>query len=648
MVTSTNHTAATESRETGVAGAEPTPRAAGFRRLLEATRIVQWEADARTRDFTYVGSQAERLLGYPLARWYEPAFWKTHLHPEDREGVLRFREEALLEQEAYEFEYRMITSGDQSVWVRDVVAVERVHGAPVVIRGFLIDITARKRAEATARAGEARLRQLIEQAPDAIVAVRTEGQIAFVNRQAERMFGYERGELVGTAFEHLVPGQLDVDRLTWGHGDPRVLQEGRPGDDESPSTGVCRDGRTFPVEISLGLLETDEGRVVVRTIRDISERVIADTALRQSEERFRIAATLGADIIAEVDIKTGDVEWFGQVDEALGYERGEFPRTFDGWVGQLHPEDREHVMTEVEREVVELRRGLSAECRIRAKDGSYRHWTVRVAPRLEGHERATRFVVVCSDVTEQITARAEALQHRDTLAHVARVSSLGELTGTLAHELNQPLAAMLSDAQAALRLLDRDPPDVPHIRVVLHDIVADDRRASAIIQRLRDMMRRDTAAREPIDLCQVVREVQEIMRSGLVMHGIRVVPDFAGDLPAVVADRIQIQQVIVNLVTNAMQAMDGLTDARLTLEVRSRDAGWQVVSVTDTGPGIDASALDTMFQPFTSSRSGGLGMGLSISRSIIESHGGRIWAENRPDGGATVSFGLPQKGVAGA
>jgi signal transduction histidine kinase len=106
--------------------------------------------------------------------------------------------------------------------------------------------------------------------------------------------------------------------------------------------------------------------------------------------------------------------------------------------------------------------------------------------------------------------------------------------------------------------------------------------------------------------------------------------------------------VIVNLVTNAMQAMDGMTDARLTLEVRSRDEGWQVVSVTDTGPGIDVSVLDTMFQPFTSSRSGGLGMGLSISRSIIESHGGRIWAENRPEGGATVSFGLPQEGVAGA
>ena len=151
---------------------------------------------------------------------------------------------------------------------------------------------------------------------------------------------------------------------------------------------MCRDGRTFPAEINFSPLETDEGLVIVSTIRDISERRLAETALRRSEERFRIAATLAADIIAEVDIKTGDVEWFGHVDEALGYERGEFPRTFNGWVSELHPEDREHVRAEVEREVGELRQGMSAECRSKAKDGSYRHWSVRVAPRLEG--RSTR------------------------------------------------------------------------------------------------------------------------------------------------------------------------------------------------------------------------------------------------------------------
>ena len=633
------------SRE--LADAEPTPRAAGFRRVLEATRIVQWEADARTWAFTYVGPQAVRMLGYPVERWYEPGFWAAHVHADDRERVVRFREQAAREREAYEFEYRMIAASGQSVWVHDVVAVDRVDGAPAVIRGFLIDVSQRKRAEAIARASEARLRQLIEQAPDAIIAVRSEGQIAFVNRQAERMFGYRRGELVGRGFEQLVPGQPDVQCLMATVGQGRSPETGGTGDDTAPITGRCRDGRTFPAEINFSPLDTDEGLVIVSTIRDISERLTAETALRQSEERFRIAATLGADIIAEVDIKTGAVEWFGQVDEALGYERGEFPRTFDGWAGQLHPEDRERVMAEVAREVVELRRGLSAEFRIRAKDGSYRHWSVRVAPRLEGQGRPTRFVVVCSDVTEQIVARAEALQHRDALAHVARVSSLGELTGTLAHELNQPLAAILSDAQAAIRLLDRDQPDVPQIREVIRDIVADDRRASAIIQRLRDMMRRGTVVREPVDLCQVVREVREIMRSGLVTRGITVVPDFAGDLPPVVADRIQIQQVVVNLVTNAMQAMDGLTNARLTLGVRGREDAWQVVSVADTGPGIAASAVDTMFEPFSSSRPGGLGMGLSISRSIIEAHGGKIWAENRLDGGATVCFGLPPDGTTG-
>ena len=363
MPTSTDETPTTDPPELAdpraprpLVRSEPTERSAGFRRPLESTRIVQWEADARTWVFTYVGPQAVRLLGYPVERWLEPDFWAAHVHPDDREWAVRFCEQATREREAFEFEYRMIAASGQSIWVHDIVAVDRVDGAPAVIRGFLIDVSQRKRAEATARAGEARFRQLIEQAPDAIIAVRSEGQIAFVNRQAERMFGYRCGELVGHGFEHLVPGQSDVQRLMAQQADGRSLEADGTGDDTAPITGRARDGRTFPAEINFSPLDTDEGLVIVSTIRDISRRLAVETALRQSEERFRIAATLGADIIAEVDIKTGDVEWFGQVDEALGYERGEFPRTFDGWARQLHPEDRERVLAEVVREVVELRR----------------------------------------------------------------------------------------------------------------------------------------------------------------------------------------------------------------------------------------------------------------------------------------------------
>ena len=489
-----------------------TLRTRGFRRLLESTQIVQWEADAKTRDFTYVGSQAERLLGYPLDLWYAPDFWKTHLHEDDRQRVLLFREEALLEQEAYELEYRMIAADGHSVWAHDVVAVERVNDTPTVIRGFLIDV---------------------------------------------------------------------------------------------------------------------------------SQRVAAETGLRQSEERFRIAATLGADIIAEVDIQTGHVVWFGQVDEALGYESGAFPRTMEGWAEHLHSEDRDRIRTEVIREIVEKRQGLSAEFRIRARDGSYRHWTAQTAPLPRVDRPPTKFVTVCSDVTEQIVARAEALQHRDALAHVARVSSLGELTAALAHELNQPLAAILSNAQAAVRLLDRDPPETRKTAEVLRDIVADDRRAGAIIKRLRAMIRRETPARLPIDLGQVVQEVIEIMRAELATRDVTVVCDFAVDLPAVVADRIQIQQVVVNLVTNALQAMEGKAEPRLSVGVHQRNDEWQVVSVADTGSGIKVFMLDTMFEPFNTSRTGGLGMGLSISRSIIEAHGGEIMAQNRDADGAMVSFALP-------
>mgnify|MGYP006155440125 FL=1 len=616
----------------------PAARAVGFKRLLEATQIVQWEADAQTRDFTYVGSQAERLLGYPLARWLEPAFWKTHLHPDDLDRVLRFREEALREHEAYEFEYRMIAAGGNSVWFHDVVAVQRLDGVAAVIRGFLIDVSKRKRAEATARASETRVRQLIEQAPDAIVAARANGQIAFVNHQAEHLFGYPPGALVGGQLEQVLSGPRVKEHLEEpALGAPSAtMAEGIV-----PATARRADGRTFPAAVNFGRLETDEGLVVVTTVRDVSRQIAAEQALRQSEERFRIAATLGADIIAEVDISTGGVVWFGNVDEAMGFSRGEFPRTLDGLSDRVHPEDRNRVQRAISREVFDRGRAVSFECRLRSKDGLYRHWTVRAAPRSDGDDLSKTFVAVCSDVTEQIVARAEALQHRDALAHVARVSSLGELTGAVAHELNQPLAAILSNAQAAVRLLDRDAPDVRQVREVLHDIVADDRRASAIIQRLREMMRGESPSREPIDLGAVVREVREIMRSGLSMRGIAVLSEFASDMPPVVADRIQIQQVVVNLVTNAMHAMDELPEASLTFRVFEREDGWQVVTVDDTGPGISPTMLATMFDPFNTSRKGGLGMGLSISRSIVEAHGGEMQTEPLATGGATVGFALP-------
>ena len=625
-------------------------RTEGFRRLLKATQIIQWEADAQTRDFTYVGSQAERLLGFPLAQWLEPAFWKAHLHPEDLDRVLRFREEALLEQEAYEFEYRMIAAAGHSVWVHDVVAVDRVDGVPDIIRGFLIDVTARKRAQATARASEARVHQLMEQAPDAIIAVSADQRIAFVNRQAERLFGYEPGSLVGRKVDELFPGQFGEAGLLESCG-PKPKDTGgfRPVPDVGSNLGRRADGGTFPVAVNFGRLDTDDDLIIVITARDVSEQLKAETALRQSEERFRIAATLGGDIVAEVNIPTNAVQWFGQVDLALGYAPDEFPRTRDGWISKIHPEDRERAREEDRRAISGSTRWPTVESwrvggfnyRIQAKDGSYRHWKVRMAPRLEGTGPPTTIIVVCMDITDEVAARSEALEHRDALAHVARVSSLGELTAALAHELNQPLAAILSNAQAAARLLDRDPPEIRETGEVLRDIVADDRRAGAIIKRLRAMIRRETPSRAPIDLGQVVQEVIEIMRGELATRDAIVVCDFVADLPAVVADRIQIQQVVVNLVTNALQAMEGKTEARLSVGVHRRNDEWQVVSVADIGPGIEVSMLDTMFEPFNTSRAGGLGMGLSISRSIIEAHGGEITAKNRVEDGAMISFALP-------
>ena len=199
----------------------------------------------------------------------------------------------------------------------------------------------------------------------------------------------------------------------------------------------------------------------------------------------------------------------------------------------------------------------------------------------------------------------------------------------------------MSNAQAALRMLDTSSLEPSLLAEGLRDIVADDRRASAIIQRLRALMHNDTPARARIARAQEVREVREVVRAVLVDRGVMVVPDFDADLPAIVADRIQIQQVVLNLINNAMQAMEGQDDARLVLGVRGREDGWQVVAVSDSGPGILPSRLCTLFEPFETSRADGLGMGLSISRTIVEAHGGEIEAENLRGGGARVQFALP-------
>ncbi|MFM0339216.1 PAS domain-containing sensor histidine kinase [Paraburkholderia fungorum] len=242
-----------------------------------------------------------------------------------------------------------------------------------------------------------------------------------------------------------------------------------------------------------------------------------------------------------------------------------------------------------------------------------------------------------------ITDRYELRRQRQDLAHLTRVSTMGQLASSLAHELNQPLTAILSNVQAAQRFMTADPIDLAELRDILNDIVQDDYRASEVIRRIRAVVKKGDIEVTPLDLASVMRDVVALVRSDAIVRGTRVTLDIDDTLPLVCGDRVQLQQVMLNLLLNAFDAMNEVppADRVVFVTLKPADSGMVVVAVCDRGHGLTADKLDKIFKPFFTSKPQGLGLGLSISRSIIDMHRGRLWAENNNDRGATFYVALP-------
>jgi C4-dicarboxylate-specific signal transduction histidine kinase len=247
------------------------------------------------------------------------------------------------------------------------------------------------------------------------------------------------------------------------------------------------------------------------------------------------------------------------------------------------------------------------------------------------------------DITRRKTAEEEQHKLRQSLAHVSRVATVGELTTALAHEINQPLAAILANAQAARHIVDEDKPDIQELRGALDDIINDDKRAREVIRRIRSLLKKEDSLPELVDVNGVIEESVKLIERESVLKGIPIRMNLESRVPQVAADRIQIGQVVINLLINAIEAMGDDSGAMRIITVHSRmtDEGEVVVSVHDTGKGIDEKSSRLLFEPFYTTKAHGLGLGLSISRSIIEAHGGALIAMPNPGRGATFSFRLP-------
>jgi PAS domain S-box-containing protein len=255
-----------------------------------------------------------------------------------------------------------------------------------------------------------------------------------------------------------------------------------------------------------------------------------------------------------------------------------------------------------------------------------------------------RFVGIVRDITKERQVSHEMLALKQTLSHISRVATMGELTATIAHEINQPLTAIYNNADAALRLMNTDTPDLDELREVLNDIIEDDQRATEIIRNMHALLKKEQITTEPLDINEVVQEIVHLLHSEAVFKNVAVVPDLAEDLPPVLANRVQLQQVLLNLISNGFDAMEEMPESERRLELRTARYGGSdvLLSVQDAGHGLEGQEGEQLFAPFYSTKSKGLGMGLAITRSIVEAIGGKVWAENNDGRGATFHIRLTE------
>jgi two-component system sensor kinase FixL len=317
--------------------------------------------------------------------------------------------------------------------------------------------------------------------------------------------------------------------------------------------------------------------------------------------------------------------------------------SFDNLLAIVYKEDREQVRLAVEKSITG-NGNYENEYRIQMPDGRICWFHSRGRVDFDNRHQPLRMLGVTIDITRRKQAELEAQQQRNELAHLSRVNLLGELSGSLAHELNQPLTAILSNAQAAQRFLMRDKPDLAEVRNILGDIVAEEKRAGDIIQRLRLLLKKGEIQRLALDLNKVIHEVLKLLHSDLVNHSVAVNLDLDQKLPLVMGDRIQLQQVLLNLIMNACEAMSRQNEKNCKLVIRTEQIENNKVriAIVDQGSGIPGELIDSIFEPFFTTKTHGMGLGLTICRTIITAHDGQLWAVNNSPAGATFYFTLPR------
>ena len=507
---------------------------------------------------------------------------------------------------------------------------------------------ARKRADWALRDSEERMSLAAEAAELGLWVWSIARDEVWGSPRWRELFGFTRTERVGfqQVLQRIHPDDRDaVER--------KVLRAVAHGGEYVGEFRVVLPDGTPRWITSRGRAHTEADRASSRMLgaaMDITERKRAEEAVRASQARLEAGTDLAGLGYYEVNYGEGTCFLDERFREICGVppdlRQGLKPLEF--WLAHIHPDDRQPLLDERRKLHEGTMDRISAEYRyVHPAHGQrwVHHLARRVGRSVTAGEVHTFGVI--RDITQQKRAEMEARELRENLTHLARVNVLGALSGSLAHELNQPLGIILSNAQAAQELLAQEPPDVTEVQAILADIVAADRRAAGVIERLRAMLKHGCVPLQPLSLNQVIEEVLQLARADLIGRGITVVRALAAALPPVAGDRVQLQQLVLNLILNGADALAAKPPGARRLHLRTmRHHGRVRAAVRDEGVGLPAET-ERLFQAFYTTKPQGLGLGLAICRTIVEAHAGRIWAEPDPECGAAFFFELPIAPVGG-
>jgi PAS domain S-box-containing protein len=510
------------------------------------------------------------------------------------------------------------------------------------IEDLKIQVVEREKAEAEvrelAKGLEAKVRRLVEANVVGIVMFNLEGAITGANDAFLRMVQYDRQDLASGRVRW-----TDLTPAEWrGHDEQAVAHLGATGVFQPFEKEYFRkDGSRVPVLLGGALFE-GSGNEGVAFVLDLSEQKQAERALRRSQAFLEEGQRLSQVGTFSWRVATDEVTWSEQLYRIYEVEIGA-PVTLDVLIRtRVHPED----ISLLENTVEHARNGahdFEWQYRLVMPDRSikYLHGVARA---IRDEHGQLEYIAAVQDFTARRLAEDAFDKARAQLTHVSRVMSLGVLTASIAHELNQPLAGIITNANTCLRMLGADPPDVDGARETARRTIRDGNRASEVIVRLRALFTKKESTTELVDLNEVTREVIALSSSSLHRNRVVLRQELADDLPAVVGDRVQLQQVILNLLLNACDAMSDIDDRsrQLTISTAGSASDQVRVVVRDAGVGLDPGTVDKLFEAFYTTKQSGMGIGLSVSRSIIERHQGHIWAAQNDGPGATFSFSVPR------